>query len=265
MSLLAQGVGQAIPAIAQGVTGLVQGARGRKLAKNAVRPTQGVPQGFQEAVGVSRNAFFDPNMPGQQYFMDQIAGTQATGTRGAYQMGGSTAERIMGAALASGGAGASTAALGATAAQQQSQDAQMYMQMLSNLGDYQHQNWQYNQADPYAQTMEAAFRERDASNKNVYGALKGLGGAGVALAGGLGGAGAGGGVGTPMDFGTNLPAMDGLGAKGAGTFGYLAEKKADAAGVDYENIFPEKPASKPVTKQGAEMLKLIVGLSKRYK
>jgi hypothetical protein len=189
MMMLAQGVGQGVSSLYKGVTGAVQGYRANQIKKNAVRPESVTPQGFIDALGVANNQYSDPRMAGQQYFLDQIGSNQATATRGAYQMGGSAAERQNAAIMGQSGANSATNQLGVNAAQQQAQDAAMYMNMLEKLGAYQKQNWQYNQADPYAALMMAAQREGDAANTNIAAGIQGLGGAAVGIAGGINGMG----------------------------------------------------------------------------
>lgn len=202
MMMLAQGVGQGASSLFKGVTGVVQGIRANQIRKNAVRPESVTPQGFTDAVGIANNQYSDPRMAGQQYFLDQIGANQATATRGAYQMGGSAAERQNAAIMGQSGANSATSQLAAQAAQQQAQDAAMYMSMLEKLGMYQKQNWQYNKAEPYAGLMAAAQREGDASNTNIAAGLQGLGGAAVGIAGGLNGMGQ-----NPAGGASSLPAF----------------------------------------------------------
>lgn len=159
------------------ITGIVQAKRAKDLRDKTTRPVMGVPEAVNESVGVARNAYQDPRMAGQQYFLDQLGANQATATRGAYQMGGSAAERQNAAILGQSGANSATNQLGAQAAQQQANDARALMSQLGQLGQYQQQAWQYNQADPFAEAQAAAMREGNASNANIYGGLKGLGGA----------------------------------------------------------------------------------------
>jgi hypothetical protein len=159
------------------VTGLVQAKRAKDLRDKTDRPIMGIPQGVQEAVGTARNAYQDPRMAAQQYFLDQVGANQATATRGAYQMGGSAAERQNAAIMGQSGANSATNQLAAQAAQRQATDTQALMSQLGQLGQYQQQAWQYNQADPYAEAQAAAMREGNAANANIYGGLKGLGGA----------------------------------------------------------------------------------------
>ena len=73
------------------ITGIVQAKRAKDLRDKTTRPVMGVPEAVNESVGVARNAYQDPRMAGQQYFLDQLGANQATATRGAYQMGGSAA------------------------------------------------------------------------------------------------------------------------------------------------------------------------------
>ena len=55
----------AVPAIAQGVTGLVQSARSKDILKNLQRPTFEIPEAATQALNRSKNLASSMNMAGQ--------------------------------------------------------------------------------------------------------------------------------------------------------------------------------------------------------
>jgi hypothetical protein len=161
----------------QGIMGIVQNARANKILKNAERPTAVVPQALIESQRMFNNRVMSGMMPGQQFFADQIAGNQAAAMRNATNMGGSAQNRI-GTMLASQAlADNSYANLNAQSAQYQMQQQQALANVLGQVANSQQDAWQYNEADPYAALVAAAQREKDAANKNIYGAIGSAGGA----------------------------------------------------------------------------------------
>lgn len=161
----------------QGIMGMVQNKRANDILKNAERPTAVVPQALIESQRMFNNRVMSGMMPGQQFAADQIAGAQAAAMRNATNMGGSAQNRI-GTMLASQAlADNSYANLNAQSAQYQMQQQQALANVLGQVANEQNRVWQYNEADPYAALMAAAQREKDAANRNIYGAIGGAGGA----------------------------------------------------------------------------------------
>lgn len=166
----------AIPAVYQMGLGIAQDIRARKMMKNAVRPTATVPQALLESMSLSRNAYMDGSMPGQQFAADQIAGNTAGAFRSIGGMGGGAGNRISAMLAANANANNAYGGLAAQSAAYQAQERQQLNNILGQVGAEQNRVWQYNEADPYAAIMTAAQREDDAANQNIYGSLKGLGG-----------------------------------------------------------------------------------------
>lgn len=169
-------LGLAQPLFQMGL-GIAQNVRANKILNNAERPTAVVPQALIESQRMFNNRVMSGMMPGQQFAADQIAGAQAAAMRNATNMGGSAQNRI-GTMLASQAlADNSYANLNAQSAQYQMQQQQALANVLGQVANEQNRVWQYNEADPYAALMAAAQREKDAANRNIYGAIGGAGGA----------------------------------------------------------------------------------------
>lgn len=163
--------------IFQGIMGIAQNARANKIMNQAVRPTAVVPQALLESQRMYNNRVMSGMMPGQQYMSDQIAGNQAAAIRSATGMGGGVNSRIGAILGAQAQADNSYANLAAQQAQYQMQQQAALGNVLGQVGQEQNRVWQYNEAEPYAALMAAAQREKDAGNRNIYGALGAAGGA----------------------------------------------------------------------------------------
>lgn len=163
--------------IFQGIMGLAQNARANKILNNAARPTAVVPQALLDAQRQSENAYMAGYMPGMDYMSNQIAGNQAAAVRAATGMGGSAQSRIGSILSAQALADQSYGNLAAQNQQYQMQQMNALNNIRGQVGQEQNRVWDYNEAQPYAALMAAAQREKDAANRNIYGAIGAAGGA----------------------------------------------------------------------------------------
>jgi len=163
-----------IPELAKlGLAG-VQAIRGNKLGKTE-RPDYQVPEAMKLAMQTAQQQANDTRMPGQGLIEQQLLASQASGQRALNEAGMGGAERMAALAGLTGQAGQQQTNLGVQAANMQRQDLQGLQRMFQNMAPYQDKQWQWNQQQPYLDATDAARREKEASNQNMYSGLKGIG------------------------------------------------------------------------------------------
>lgn len=186
----------AIPALFQGISGIFQGGKARRMARDLKRPTlnpqqYNIPPEVAQYLNSTQNRMVNPQLAGQQTIEDKLGANTSNAASDVVQRGGglNTIADIYGKQMDA------TAGLGVQAAQnyqeqtakkegdvaqalqysagqnqyKQGQDLERYMKMFD-----------YNQNQPYQEKSAAISALRDASNRNVYGSLDKLGMIGAA-------------------------------------------------------------------------------------
>ncbi len=168
---------QAVPAAYKIGLAIKQGIEAEKLRKAAVRPVMSTPASVRQNTDMQQLLAMDTRIPGQSYMTDQIMRGHAGVNQAIMNAGGGSAERL--AALVGSGANTTQALnnLANMGVQQQMQDIAALGGQLNLQGQYEQQNFDYNQVQKYNDQVDMASRLGDASNQNIYGALMDTGGA----------------------------------------------------------------------------------------
>lgn len=159
---------------------------GQNLSASFKRPEMQTPQAIQMMMEMSKGRQFQ-NMPGMTQMQNQIEKATAGGVKAMNKMG-TGAEAFGGVADMYANQMDASGALGTQNAMYQDENQQQYMGALEGLGQYEQQNWNWNEADPYLQAQsKAAALETEGRQgkweglKNKMGSwaesFKGMGGA----------------------------------------------------------------------------------------
>lgn len=170
----------AAPAALKGIQGLLQGAKGSKLAKKNIRPTYEIPQEFQQNLAIAEN-MGRVGLPQQQYTqgLQNIQRSQTAGLRqfGRMGRGGSVA------GLARAGMDA-TLGLDVADANARMSNQRAAMGYRSQIGQQQLAKQQYDKFGRYEEDAAAAEALKGAGRQNVMGAFSDLSRVGLTYMGG---------------------------------------------------------------------------------
>jgi hypothetical protein len=129
-------------------------AEAQRLSESYQRPEMSTPEAITQMVNMARGQMYQ-RLPGADMYANQIGGTTAAGLSAIQGMGAGS-EGIGALAGLYGGQMSALQGLAGQEANFRAQGQQNYMSALQGLGDYQQQNWQWNQADPYLQAQQKA-------------------------------------------------------------------------------------------------------------
>lgn len=156
--------------------GIQQGVQGRRIAKGLVRPTMQVPGSMQDATGLLRLNAMDTRMPGESMLLDQLARNQASLGQMAMNAGGGSAGRLQALVAGQDNANTQLQNIGVQGAQMQLQDIAALANQLNNQANVEQNAWEWNKKDKFTTDAAKAEALQDASRKDIYSGMKGLGG-----------------------------------------------------------------------------------------
>ena len=167
----------AVPELFKAGLGIAQGIKAKQIAKNTVRPQYSAPNAFLEALSMAEMRALDPNLPGQGMIENKLGADLSNTIRGIQEMGGSSGERLAAMSAASDNKMNATLDLGVQAANNRLANERALQAALGRAADYQDRAWEWNKKQPYEDAVAKAAALNEGFNSNLYGALKGLGGA----------------------------------------------------------------------------------------
>lgn len=159
-------------------------AEAKALQEGYKRPEMMTPQAIQAMVKMAQGQMYQ-KMPGATQFENQIQGATAQGMSAIGEMGAG-AESIGAMAGLYGNQMSQMQNLAAQNASYQAQGQQSYMNALQGLGDWQQQQWQWNEADPYLQAMTKAAQLEQVGYQNRFQGYKAKQGAAAEMWSGIG-------------------------------------------------------------------------------
>lgn len=178
--MLASAAISAIPEIYK----FAQGVKDKRLAKGfADKPRPGldvpIPQAILDSVRMAKNRAGIVGIPGQGAIQNRIDGNTSAGTRSLIETQQGGASAAAGIAALDANNNAATEDLGVKAGSQNLADLAAYTHTtLPMLAGYEadkfNKEWEWNQRDPYLQSMAAASALRNSGEQNIYGAIDGI-------------------------------------------------------------------------------------------
>lgn len=164
-------VGQQVFKLGQGIR---QSNRARKLERETVRPTYNTPAGINESVSLNRAQYNQPGIPGQVLEEESLR----RGTSDMLSRAGRTASSAsMLSQLTAAGAfneSEQRRNLAIAGAKLQQQQLEMLNRSLGIQAQYQDKEFDYNKRQPFEENAAAIASQREASSRNIYGALGSL-------------------------------------------------------------------------------------------
>lgn len=166
----------AIPALAQGVTGIVQTQKSKNILEGLNRPAFEIPKAATEALNQARvnaSTMYSPTHNNQQQAINQAFANTAYNVN---QNATSAPEAL--AALVGAGANQMNAEnqLGAQDAQSVANYRNQLQNELNTYAGWQNQAWSWDKQQPYIAKSNAAMALGNAGMNNTYQAIKGLSG-----------------------------------------------------------------------------------------
>jgi len=160
-----------LPSIFQGIAGIGQMNRAKKLEEQFPRPTAEIAPSVNKLVNYSYGQTLRNDVPGGDIYRNQIGGGLAAGLKAASEMGaGSEAYGALSGMV--GNAGNSYANMAADTAKQIAGYEEGYKGALGVKANEENRVWDWNKAQPYMMAAEEARALRDSGPRNVNASLK---------------------------------------------------------------------------------------------
>lgn len=162
----------------QGVLGLTQGARARKISQRYPRPSYQIPGAATNALNDQRNLAMGQT-PGLSSARQQMMQSQAGSANAIMQSGGGNNETLAALAMLDQNAGNQALNLGAMDEQFRAQQMGNLINQQNAYAQWQEKKQEWDSFRPYIEAQEKAAAMNDAANTNIHDAL-GVGGGLVA-------------------------------------------------------------------------------------
>ncbi len=169
----------AVPAVVQGVQGIIQSRKARQMLDGLERPTNEIPQSVLQGTQRMVNAASSFQMPGQDAYQQSIDQASSNALYNINQNATSGPEALAAMAGVYGSQMGAQNQMALAAAQDYQQRNAMASQALMNKGAYEDKQWMINEYQPFAEKAQAASALAEAGKINTYQAVKGLAGVGA--------------------------------------------------------------------------------------
>ena len=167
----------AVPAIFQGITGLIQNRRGREGLANLERPEYKIPDDINAMLTMAAQRYSDPYTTGEVNAMRNIGLSGANALQAGRDSG--NIGGIVPAVAAQQSAAYNRLAEQVDANKERQQAA--LTDMLGVRAKYKDQEWQMNQFAPYSDKYQEFRQMVGGGEQNIFGALNNLSGIGMML------------------------------------------------------------------------------------
>jgi hypothetical protein len=156
-----------IPSIFQGITGMSQLSKAKKIEAQNPRPEAEIAPSVDKLVNYAYGQTLNQDIPGGEMYRNEIKGATAAGMNAASQLGsGAEAYGALGQMV--GREQDQFGQLAKLTAQQVQQSKGEYMNTLGTKAQEENRVWDWNQAQPYLQAAQMAAQLRDSGMKNLY-------------------------------------------------------------------------------------------------
>jgi hypothetical protein len=157
--------------------GIGQAAKGRKLAKSAVRPAYQIPSSVEDYLKNASAMAQTSTLPGQQLMEEKLSASTGAGIRSAEQGASSSAGLMATIAGLKGAEQEKLTDIGIAGAQYQDANKQRLQEALLKYGQFEDKAFDVNQMAPFYEKTEAAQAMTGAGMQNIMTGIEGLGGA----------------------------------------------------------------------------------------
>jgi hypothetical protein len=159
----------------QGILGLTQGARARKMSQRYPRPSYQIPGAATNAINDQRNLAMG-QAPGLDIARQQLMQSQAGSANAIMGSGGGGNETLAALAMLDQNAGDQALNLGAMQEQFKAQQMGNLINQQNAYADWQAKKQEWDSLQPYIQAQEKAAAMNDAANVNIDESLRTGGG-----------------------------------------------------------------------------------------
>ena len=161
--------------IYQGISGYNQAQKGKDLMSSLTRPTYQTPNEIYGNLNLAKSAFLDNRLPGESTALNRLQGSTSSAVQQAQQYGRTPAEIMAAITGADANQNKGITDLATQGAQYHLGAQHDYQQALQTLAQYKDQEFNINKLQPYNQDRQYAQDLIGAGNKNLNGAIGGLG------------------------------------------------------------------------------------------
>lgn len=165
-------ISSSIPAVAQGITGFIQGKKGKDILGNLSRPTMEIPQAATEALNTARTLASSNQLPNQVQAQQGIDQSTANAMYNINQNATNSTEALAALTGVYGNQMNAQNELAGQAANFAMAQDQNFMNALNQYAGYQQQAWDYNVNQPYQAKLAEGQALTGAGMRNKYEALK---------------------------------------------------------------------------------------------
>lgn len=164
----------AVPAVFQGISGIIQSNKGKRMAQKNVRPTYFRPSEVGQSLALSEQNYFNGGMPGTAAARNNISASSANAMDNVVQAASSGADVLDGISKINFNEGLQTNDLAAQQAAFKNQQLNQYQNQLVNSAQYADKEFAYNQDSPYQERAAAASALIGAGNVNTGNGINNL-------------------------------------------------------------------------------------------
>lgn len=165
-------ISSTIPAVAQGITGFIQGRKGKDILGNLSRPTMEIPQAATQALNTARTLASSNQLPNQVQAQQGIDQSTANAMYNINQNATNSTEALAALTGVYGKQMNAQNELAGQAANFAMAQDQNFMNALNQYAGYQQQAWDYNVNQPYQAKLAEGQALTGAGMRNKYEALK---------------------------------------------------------------------------------------------
>jgi len=165
----------AVPAIFQGISGIIQSNKGKRMAQNNIRPVYSRPTEVGQGLALAEQAYLNGGMPGSAVARNNVSSAGATALDNITQAASSGADVLDGISKVQYNEGLQTNDIATQEAAYKKQQLGQYQDQLANSAQYADKEFSYNKDAPYQTTAAAASALIGAGNTNVGNSVNNLG------------------------------------------------------------------------------------------
>jgi hypothetical protein len=167
-----------IPSIFQGVVGISQLSKAKKIEKENPRPEATIAESIDKLVKYAYGQTLQQDTPGGELARGEIKGATSAGITAASELGlGAEAYGMLGQLV--GREQNAISDIAKTTAQQVQGAKGAYMDTLPVKASEENRVWNWNEGQPYMQAAQTASAMRDSGTKNIMSGMKNIFGAGA--------------------------------------------------------------------------------------
>lgn len=165
----------AVPAIFQGVSGIVQANKGKRMAQKNVRPIYARPTEVGQGLALAEQNYMNGGLPGESGLVNQVSSANANALDNSIQAASSGGDVLDAITKLNYNEQNQLNSINNKRVTYKDQQLADYQNQLQNSAQYTDKEFAYNQDAPYQDRAASASALINAGNQNIGSAVNGLG------------------------------------------------------------------------------------------